>query len=76
MYKGQHIISEFLQDQIEKHQLQDLGSSPFYSLMIDETTDVATVKVMVMYAHYLDLKNEVLTALLKDMSACKNSFYN
>ena len=45
-YKSQRIIGEFLQimaAQIEKEQLQDVTSSSYFSLMVDESTDVAVV---------------------------------
>ena len=49
-YKRQRIIQEFLEvlaRQIEDKQLQELKSSMFYSLMIDESTDVAVLSEMV-----------------------------
>ena len=42
-HKSERIIQEFLQvmsDQIKQKQLQQVSSSPFYSVMIDESTDV------------------------------------
>ena len=42
-YKSERIIQEFLQvmsDWIKQKQLQQDSSSPFYSVMIDESTDV------------------------------------
>ena len=51
-YRSQRIITEFLQImayQIKKEQLESILSSPFYSLMIDETTDVAVLNEMVIY---------------------------
>ena len=51
--KSQGIISEFIQvmaSQIERKQLQDLLSATFYSIMIDETTDVSILNEMIAYA--------------------------
>jgi hypothetical protein len=48
-YKSQRIISEFLQvmaTQVEKKKLEDVLSSEFFSLMIDETTNIAVVNEM------------------------------
>ena len=69
-YKSQRIIGEFLQimaAQIEKEQLQDVLSSKFYSLMIDESTDVAVVNEMVVYARYI--KNGKVTTTF--MNICE-----
>lgn len=66
-YKSQRIIAEFLQvmaAQIEWKQLQDVLSS--FSLMIDETTDVAVLNEMVIYTRYLlPGSNKVTTTFLK-----------
>ena len=64
-YKSQRIISEFLQvmaTQLEK-KLEDVLSSAFYSLMIDETTDVAVLNEMVIYARYVQSGKVVTTFL-------------
>ena len=63
-YKSQRIISEFLQvmaHQIEKKQLQDLLSATFYSIMIDEMTDIAVLNEMVLYARYLSPRDKKVT---------------
>ena len=63
-YKSQRIISEFLQvmaHQIEKKRLQDLLSASFYSIMIDETTDIAVLNEMVLYARYLSPRDKKVT---------------
>lgn len=52
-YSSQRIIQEFqkvMSEQIEQEQLQNLLSSPLYSIIIDETTDVAILEEMVVYA--------------------------
>ena len=66
-YKSQRIIGEILQImavQIEKEQLQGVLSSACFSLMIDETTDVAILNKMVIYARYIE-KGKVVTNFLK-----------
>ena len=67
-YSSQRVIQEFQQvmgEQIEQEQLQNLLSSPLYSIMIDETTDVAILKEMVVYVRYLSPEAKVRTSLLK-----------
>ena len=66
-YKSQQIIGEFLQImavQMEKEQLQGVLSSGYFSLMIDETTDVAVLNEMVIYARYIE-NGKVSTSFLK-----------
>ena len=49
-YTSRRITQEFIQvmgTTIEKSLLNDLLSAPFYSLLIDETTDIAVIKEMV-----------------------------
>ena len=50
--------------QIEKEQLQGVLSSGYFSLMIDETTDVAVLNEMVIYARYIE-NGKVSTSFLK-----------
>ena len=38
---------------IEQAQLKDLLASPVYSLLIDETSDIAIIKEMVIYARFI-----------------------
>ena len=55
-YTSRRITHEFLQvmsDQIESVQLKALLSSPYYSIMVDETTDISIVKEMVLYACFM-----------------------
>ena len=50
------ITHEFLQvmsDQIKSVQLKALLSSPYYSIMVDETTNISIVKEMVLYARFI-----------------------
>ena len=66
-YKSQRIIQEFLSvlaDQIKLSQLNDLLRKSYYSLMIDETTDIAVLNEMVIYCRYVS-NNSVKTAFLK-----------
>lgn len=42
-----------LSSQIELEQLHEVSASPFISLMTDESTDVAVLKELVLYARYL-----------------------
>ena len=65
-YKSQRIISEFLQvmaTQVEKKKLEHVLSSEFFSLMIDESTDIAVVNEMVIYARYVQ-SGKVATTFL------------
>lgn len=58
------ITQEFIQvmgDMIEQAQLRDLLASPVYSLLIDETTDIAIIKEIVIYAHYIDSEAQIHT---------------
>ena len=66
-YSSQRVIQEFQQvmgEQIEQEQLENLLSSPFYSIMVDETTDVAILKEMVVYIRYLSPAAKVCTSFL------------
>ena len=66
-YKSQRIISEFLQviaTQLEEKQLQNALSSDYFSLLIDETTDIAVINEMVIYARYM-YNGSVATTFLK-----------
>ena len=66
-YKSQLIIGEFLQImavQMEKEQLQGILSSNYFSLMIDDTINVAVLNEMVIYARYIE-NGKVSTNFLK-----------
>ena len=66
-YSSQRVIQEFQQvmgEQIELEQLKNLLSSPLYSIMIDETTDVAILKEMVVYVRYLSSEGKPCTQFL------------
>ena len=64
-HKSKRIILEVLAKQIEEKQLRALSSSMFYSIMIDESTDVAVLSEMVIYARYVTATNNVKTAFMK-----------
>ena len=55
-YCSERMVQEFLDvlaSQIEIDQHKDIFSSQYISLMTDETTDIAVVKELVLYARYL-----------------------
>jgi len=57
-----------MSDQIEAVQLKSLLNSLYYSLMVDETTDISIVKEMVLYTRFFDCNNgSVVTFFLKIM---------
>ena len=67
-YTSRRITQEFIQvmgTTIEKSQLNDLLSAPFCSLLIDETTDIAVLKEMVIYARFISSDCQVQTVFLK-----------
>ena len=67
-YTSHGITEEFLKvlgNQISQAQLEDLLKSPFYSIMIDESTDMSVINEMVVYARYIDSSALVKTAFLK-----------
>lgn len=47
---------------IRKGIFEDLRSSPFFSILCDETTDVAVKKELIVYARYLDKDRKVRTS--------------
>ena len=64
-YTSCRITQEFLEvmsDHIESVQLKALLNSPFYSLMVDETTDISVVKEMILYARFLGDGGSVVTS--------------
>ena len=66
-YTSQPTIQEFLQvigEQIEHELLNSVHTSPMYSIMIDETTDVSILKEMVIYVMYLTSEAKVYTGFL------------
>ena len=66
-YTSQRTIQEFLQvigEQIEHELLNSVHTSPMYSIMIDETTDVSILKEMVIYVMYLTPEAKVCTGFL------------
>lgn len=78
-YTSQRMIQEFLSvlgEQIEHGQLEGFCNSQFFALMIDESTDIAILKKMVIYAQYVTPKAEICTFLkilpLKDGTSGNN----
>ena len=66
-YTSQRMIQEFLSvmgEQIEYGQLEGLCSSQFFAIMIDESTDIAILKEMVIYAWYVTPKAEICITFL------------
>ena len=56
IYRTQQSIAEFLTligSSIRKTTQHELESSPYISLLIDETTDLSTTKQLIVYAKYL-----------------------
>ena len=67
-YTSRRVTQEFIQvmgDTIEQAQLRDLLASPVYSLLIDETTDRAIIKEMVIYVRFINLDAQIQTAFLR-----------
>ena len=63
-YTSGRITQEFIQvmgSRIEKSQLNNVLNARFYSLLIDETTDIAVVKEMVIYACFIHSDCQVQT---------------
>ncbi|XP_078581210.1 zinc finger protein 862-like [Branchiostoma floridae x Branchiostoma japonicum] len=66
-YTSDEIMSEMvkvLSDVPRKEILNCIRNSPYFSLMIDETTDVAVTKQLIIYARYLTEKHKVKTSFL------------
>jgi hypothetical protein len=56
-YTSRRTTMEFLQvmgEQVEQGKLNDLLASPVFSILIDETTDIAVINEMVIYASFID----------------------
>ena len=47
-------LLEGLADHIKENILDELRNSPFFSLLLDESTDVAVEKQLIIYGRYLD----------------------
>ncbi|XP_071138765.1 zinc finger protein 862-like isoform X2 [Mytilus edulis] len=66
-YTSQRTMQDMLltiNDQIQTSILQTIHNSPYFSLLIDETTDVAVVKQMTVMARYLTHDYQVKTSFL------------
>jgi hypothetical protein len=67
-YTSRRITMEFLQvmgEQVEQEKLNDLLASPVFSILIDETIDIAVINEMVIYARFIDSGSQVRTVFLK-----------
>ena len=67
-YTSRRVTMEFLQvmgEQVEQDKLNDLLASPVFSILIDETTDIAVISEMVIYVRYLDANAHACTIFLK-----------
>ena len=70
--KNAHYTSErFMQEAvcslgevITSNLFKEIRASPFFYLMADETTDVAVVKEVIVYARFLGHQNKVKTAFI------------
>jgi hypothetical protein len=70
-YRSHRSISEFLtliSSSISSSNLYELNDSPFFSLMIDETTDLSTTKQLIIYARYLVRPKDANGVLLGGVS--------
>ena len=70
---AKYTSERFMQDSIQaiaeiisQDIIQSLQSSPFFSLCIDETTDVSVTKQLIIYARYLD-HGEVKISFFADL---------
>ena len=68
IYTSRRITMEFLQllgEKVEQDQLEELLASPVFSILIDETTDIAVINEMVIYVHFIDSNAQVHTVFMK-----------
>ncbi|XP_071169572.1 zinc finger protein 862-like [Mytilus edulis] len=66
-YESQRTLQEMLHiiaEQIAAPILQDICNSRYYSILIDETTDIAVIKQMTILARYITENNQVKTSFL------------
>ena len=67
-YTSERIVQELvwlLAQQIEDSQLEAVASSLFYGLMIDENTDIAVTKQLVIYGRYVSESGEPCSTFLR-----------
>ena len=67
-YTSRRITQEFIQimgSTIERSQLNELLAAPFYSILVDETTDIAVINEMVIYCRFIRSDCQVRTVFLK-----------
>ena len=68
-YTSEHIVQELVEllaHQIEEAQMTAFSHSPFYGLMIDESTDISITKQLVLYERYVNEVDEPLLSFFKD----------
>ena len=66
-YRSRQIVGEFLQTislEIEKDTLQKFGSSTYFLLMTDESTDISVLKQLVLVARYILPTGDVATSFV------------
>lgn len=66
-YTSQKVTLEFLEvigEQIEAEQLKALVNAPFFSVMVNVSTDVAILKELVIYCRYVASSGKVHTSFL------------
>ena len=67
-YSSRQVKMEFLQvmgEQVVQEKLNNLLASPIFSILINETIDIAVISEMVIYARYLDANAHPCTVFLK-----------
>ena len=66
-YTSEHFMREAivsLGEVVSKSIFNSLRASPFFALMCDETTNIAVVKEVIIYAHYLGSDRNVCTSFV------------
>ena len=67
-YTSERIVQELvgiLAQQIEDAQLAAFSHSPFYGLMVDESTDISVTKQLVLYGRYVSESGESHSTFLR-----------
>ena len=54
-------------EQIEQGKLHDFLASPVFLILINETTDIAVINEMVIYARFIDSGAQVRTVFLSQL---------
>ena len=72
-YTSWHTVQEFLgtlSDEVDDAVCSEVQSSPTYSLMVDEVSDVASRKHLAMLCKYIAPDTTIKTAILNDVAIC------